>query len=497
MFWQIATDAVVALLLAGILWRCLGSWGLPVRAPLLADGKQSSFAPTRGELWKVFALAVAFRAFMVLLQAAIVGLFSPWGLTPETFAGTYHQWDAEHYIGLAELGYNGYLADEEPIYIVFFPLYVWITRLVSVLVGNTTVAGVLVSCLCFSWGCCWLYRLAAMWMDRGSAAFVVLALSCWPYGFFFGLAHTESLFLLTTSAALFLLASRRWGWYALWGALAALTGGASRLAGHDRGAPGLLSKADCGRDTRKGRVVLCEAASGSSGSPRGHGMLPRAECACRREPARVPCPARELEPVVLVGGKRHRVHLELPHRLHQRPQRMGDLAARARHVLACDRADGSKRAAETDPSGPARLRVRLLDCLLQPELASERGTLSVVRHCAVSVRGGAHGEEAGGARAPACRPEPAHGGEHGREHRRRTDHVRRPMRRAGKQTGQMHADLAALEWGVREGCPFQLLLDLVLTARNCGSTEVGFECQTAQPRGFLASADIAADEYPR
>lgn len=225
MIWEILADIVVIALFIAVLFRCLKAWGMPAPGMRLVEGPDTSgpFEPSRAELWKVFAMALAFRVFMIYVQAAIVGLWNDSGLTLETFEQSYQQWDAANYAKLADLGYKGHLEEGEPIFLVFFPLYVWIIRFLSCLTGSTVVAGVLVSFLSFAWGCCWLYKLAAMYVSRSTATYAILLLASFPYAFFFGLVHTESLFFLTTTAALYCLLNHKWGWYALWGAAAALT----------------------------------------------------------------------------------------------------------------------------------------------------------------------------------------------------------------------------------------------------------------------------------
>lgn len=224
MIWEILTDATVFLLFFAVLFRCLRAWGMPAEGLRLVEGPQeTSFTPSNVELWQIFVIALAFRAFMILVQAAIVGMLTDGGLTLETFENSYQQWDTKNYTKLAELGYKGHLENGEPIFIVFFPLYVWVIRIVSLLTQNTIAAGILVSSLSFAWGCCWLYRLAAMYVSRRTAIFTLLMFASYPWAFFYGLIHTESLFFLTTTAALYFLLQRKWGWYALWGAAAALT----------------------------------------------------------------------------------------------------------------------------------------------------------------------------------------------------------------------------------------------------------------------------------
>ena len=133
------------------------------------------------------------------------------------------KWDAWHYVNLAELGYSGYMEDGKHLFLVFFPLYPWLVRLVSAVTGNTMAAGLLVSSVCYAAGCVYLYKLAAWELGREAARRTVLFLSVFPYAFFFGGVMTEGLFLLTTAASLWHIRRHRWWRAGLWGVLAAMT----------------------------------------------------------------------------------------------------------------------------------------------------------------------------------------------------------------------------------------------------------------------------------
>lgn len=61
------------------------------------------------------------------------------------------------------------MEDGKHLFLVFFPLYPWLVRLVSAVTGNTMAAGLLVSFLCYGAGCVYLYRLAAWELGREAA----------------------------------------------------------------------------------------------------------------------------------------------------------------------------------------------------------------------------------------------------------------------------------------------------------------------------------------
>ena len=172
---------------------------------------------------RVFAGALGFR----ILVFALVGVLTCFVLSPGAGAqaalSTWQRWDALHYVNLAKLGYSGYVEDGQHLFLVFFPLYPWLMRLVSWLTGNTIAAGLLISFFSYSLGCVYLYRIAAWEWGREVAVRSVVLLSVFPYSFFFGGVMTEGLFLLTTAAALWHIRQHHWLAAGLWGILAAMT----------------------------------------------------------------------------------------------------------------------------------------------------------------------------------------------------------------------------------------------------------------------------------
>ena len=132
-------------------------------------------------------------------------------------------WDANHYINLIDKGYSAYQENGEHLFLVFYPCYVWFVRIVKLIIPNTALAGALVSALCFSWGCCWVHKLAFESYDKSVADDAVLFLSVFPFSFFFGTVMTEGLFLLTTAAALYYAHKHKWLAFGIWGTFAALT----------------------------------------------------------------------------------------------------------------------------------------------------------------------------------------------------------------------------------------------------------------------------------
>lgn len=172
--------------------------------------------------WQIFTAALLFRAAMFLLMLLLARLV-PGGGEPRSLPELLSFWDARHYIGLTEKGYTGYLENGRPIFLVFFPLYVWVCRVFTLVIPNVAAAGVLVSSLSYAAGCVYVYRLTEGLYGKAAAGRAVVFLSVFPFSFFFGTVMTEGLFLLTTAASLYYTSQHKWLAAGIWGALAAMT----------------------------------------------------------------------------------------------------------------------------------------------------------------------------------------------------------------------------------------------------------------------------------
>ena len=57
----------------------------------------------------------------------------------------WNRWDAPHYLDLARYGYNAEGPGDVPLFIVFYPLYPWLTGAVNAVLGDPVVSGFLVT----------------------------------------------------------------------------------------------------------------------------------------------------------------------------------------------------------------------------------------------------------------------------------------------------------------------------------------------------------------
>lgn len=222
--WNVVATGIFFFVAADLVLRWLGMSGVALPVPFLTPLPEGvgTFV-TSNKLWKVFFSAVAFRVAVALGSFLLYDMLSG-GITDIwDLPSLWIRWDGTHYVKLVELGYDGYVENGQNLFLVFFPLYVWIVRGVRLLIPNTALAGILVSILCFGGGSVYLYALAAEEYGERKARRALALLWMFPFSFFFGGIMTESLFFLTTVAGLYHIRKHQWRMASLWGIAAALT----------------------------------------------------------------------------------------------------------------------------------------------------------------------------------------------------------------------------------------------------------------------------------
>lgn len=128
----------------------------------------------------------------------------------DMFYGSWRRWDAEHYIRLAELGYDGYVENGQHLFLVFFPLYPWLLRLLHVFIQSWEAAAMLLSTFAFCMGSVFFYGVLQEEFGKETAGRAWLLLACYPFGFFFGGIMTESLFFCLLAAGFFCIRRHAW-----------------------------------------------------------------------------------------------------------------------------------------------------------------------------------------------------------------------------------------------------------------------------------------------
>lgn len=139
------------------------------------------------------------------------------------------QWanfDGAHYLTIAKIGYDGF-GDQ-----VFFPFYPLLINILTRIIPNSLISGLLISNGSIFLVGLMLFRMVKERFGEDVARWSVVFLFAFPTSFFFGSVYTESLFLL-----LVLLA---FGVNGVWKLIAAALAGATRLVGVFSGMTGFV-----------------------------------------------------------------------------------------------------------------------------------------------------------------------------------------------------------------------------------------------------------------
>lgn len=174
---------------------------------------------------EIYLKALGFRILCALLMFVVFILFSDFTnpISWRDFLDSFVRWDGSHYLNLAQNGYANAIEDGKHLFLVFYPMYPWLIRLAQLLVRDYVLAGILVSFLCYGGGCCFFYFLMEQEYGEKAAVHGLALISIFPFGFYYGMVMTESLYFLVASAFLYYVRNHKWELAGLWGILACLT----------------------------------------------------------------------------------------------------------------------------------------------------------------------------------------------------------------------------------------------------------------------------------
>lgn len=214
-----------------LLIRLFNNSGIPIGGRLRAITADKSlkggFEPSRKDTAAVFGCALLFRLIVFLISIVAIYIFKNSELSWQDLLNEYLKWDANNYQRIAIGGYTYHTEGGEFTTLAFFPLYPWIIRVVSLMLKNEIISGIIVSGLLYSGACCYLYRLVAIDYNQATAIRALVYISVFPHSLFLGVMMNESTLLFTMCATLYYIRKHNWKLVGVFGALAAL----SRLAG--------------------------------------------------------------------------------------------------------------------------------------------------------------------------------------------------------------------------------------------------------------------------
>jgi mannosyltransferase PIG-V len=164
-------------------------------------------------LWKLGTFATAYIAWALLPfnQELYTANYRYGDRIPTSFAASLDTWDSQHYIRLAERGYEEGLLSN-----AFGPLYPLLIRVTNLVTGDSIVSGLLVANVASAAALYLLYLLVSRRWNREMAFATLLLCMAFPTAFFLNLIYTEALFLLLMVVVFYALYER-----SLWLAAAA------------------------------------------------------------------------------------------------------------------------------------------------------------------------------------------------------------------------------------------------------------------------------------
>lgn len=196
----------------------LGGGRLRLYRPLELKGERFTARDGRAAvLWGLGTLCLAYT-----VGVFYCGVFGR-GVSWSAFCGAWKQYDAYHYLGIAELGYGGYLEGGKPLFVVFFPLYPWLIRLLHLAIPDYALCGFLISGASYIGACYMFARLTTEEFGRRVGRLSLAFLSAYPFAFFFASLYTEGLFLLLSLSCFYCIRRHSYPLAGVLGALAALT----------------------------------------------------------------------------------------------------------------------------------------------------------------------------------------------------------------------------------------------------------------------------------
>ncbi len=180
-------------------------------------------------------LAWTLGAKLAVLAIGVVALWAVSGRAPGLL-DPWQRWDAPHYTDVAiwgymandpgTLSYPGYRQDfpgDLDLYIVFFPLFPWLTAAVNAIIGAPVLAAFVVSTIASLFVAPMLHRLVRADLGASVARWTAGLLLIFPTAYFLHIGYTESLFLALSFGSLWLARTDRWLAAGVIGGLAALT----------------------------------------------------------------------------------------------------------------------------------------------------------------------------------------------------------------------------------------------------------------------------------
>ncbi|XHH09478.1 MAG: glycosyltransferase family 39 protein [Candidatus Bathyarchaeia archaeon] len=173
----------------------------------------------------ILAILIVVVAKILVFTVGLAANALAGSVSASTLFTMFNRWDAPHYLDIAQ---NWYVNTGDPAnFIVFFPLYPILIRLITVNFDYINISALIVANVCSLIGFFYLYKLAKLEFNSKVAVKAVLFMSIFPMAYFLSAPYTEGLFFALVIASIYYARVSRWEIAGLLSMFAAL----SRLAG--------------------------------------------------------------------------------------------------------------------------------------------------------------------------------------------------------------------------------------------------------------------------
>lgn len=172
-------------------------------------------------IWKVllFLVAVASFELIPLYGPHLLGGGIDFYLTKH-YIFPWANFDGEHFISLAQFGYQQYTQ-------AFFPFYPWFISLFKTIPGETlfqlATGGLIISSISFIAALLFFYKLLRLDYSPFFSLGTILLLLLFPTSFYFNAVYSESFFLFLIVSSFYFFRTKKYFWAAFFGFLACLT----------------------------------------------------------------------------------------------------------------------------------------------------------------------------------------------------------------------------------------------------------------------------------
>jgi hypothetical protein len=171
------------------------------------------------------AILIVILAKILVFAIGLTANIAAGNASASTVLGMFNRWDAPHYLDIAQNWYVN--TGDAANFVVFFPLYPILIRLVTVNFEYASISALIIANVCSLIAFFYLYRLAKLEFSSGVAVKAVFFMSIFPMAYFLSAPYTEGLFFALVISSIYYARVSRWETAGLLSLFAAL----SRLAG--------------------------------------------------------------------------------------------------------------------------------------------------------------------------------------------------------------------------------------------------------------------------